>query len=55
MARGYDLADLGLVSCLVLLRRDPEFAELAEAWEFLPTAIRRGIVTMVRATRQNIE
>lgn len=51
----YELDDPGLVSCLVLLQRDPQLAELAAAWETLPDAIRTGIVTMVRATRQNIE
>ena len=51
----YDLDDPGLVSCLVLLRRDPRFEELAAAWASLPTAIRIGIVTTVRATLQNIE
>ena len=50
-----DLDDPGLVSCLVSLRRDPQFAELAVAWETLPAAIRTGIVTMARTTRQNIE
>lgn len=55
LANTYDLGDPSLVSCLVSLRRDPEFAELAEAWEFLPTAIETGIVTMVRAPRPNIE
>ncbi len=51
----YGLDDPGLVSCLVLLRRDPQLAELAVAWASLPTAIRAGIVTMIRATRQDID
>ena len=55
VAATYDPEDSSLVSCLVSLRRGPQFAELAAAWEFLPAAIRTGIVTMVRTTRQHIK
>ena len=47
-ASAYDLRDPGLVSCLVLLRRDPQFAELTAAWETLPAAIRSAIMAVLR-------
>jgi len=39
--------------CLALLRQEkPELAEVVEAWEALPAAIRAAILAMVVASRQ---
>jgi len=53
VANTYNLDDPGLVSCLVLLRRDPQFAELAAAWVSLPAAIRAGILALAQAASGN--
>ena len=48
MTSACDPEDAGLLSCLVLLRRDPQAATLAAAWGCLPAAINSGILTIVR-------
>jgi hypothetical protein len=42
-----------MASCVAFIRENhPELAEVAEAWEQLPEAIRKGILAMIRSAKK---